>query len=476
MKSAKRTRAVALGLTAIASVTLAACSGSSGSPGGGGAGGGSAGSGSTAAPGAGLTGSGTATLAAPSSTAPAAKPITGTVTMAEPGDNPGDLALRKQLANTFMKMHPGVTVKFVVVPGTSYDQKIQTMIAGGRAPDIFGSGDVQIPNIVSKKFALNLTPYVARDHYDLNGFYPAVIQNLTYDGQLVGLTDNYDTQVMYYNASLFKKAGVKPPTSSWTWTDFVTAARKITSGSGPNKVYGGLFDSWFAPYFDQLWSNGGDPYGADGKTCGYNSPESIKSFDQIQQLYKDGLSPLPAVFSENGSEQAFLTGRIGMMIGNGRWSAYTFKDVKKFDWKIASLPLGTAGRANFFHIGMFAIARASKNPDAAWEFLKYMVSEQGIKAGLANMQGIPSRPDIAQSASFANTPFNTAHNTVTPFVESIKTVHRAPLLTNFTQVQDTVTAKLNPIWTLKSTPEKVLPTVCAAITPLLKAGGAVGGG
>jgi multiple sugar transport system substrate-binding protein len=402
--------------------------------------------------------------------------ISGTVVMAEPGDNPGDLALRKKLADNFMKANPGVTVKFTIVPGTSYDQKIQTMIAGGNAPDIFGSGDVQIPNIVAKKFALDLGPYVKRDKYDLSAFYPQIIQNLTYNGQLVGLTDNYDTQVMYYNTNLFKAAGVAEPTNDWTWDDFVNAATQLTKGTGSSKVYGAVYDNWFGPYFDQIWANGGDPFPDGGKTCGYASPAAITAFTQIQDLYKSGVSPAPSAFSEKGSEQAFLKGNVGMLIGNGRWSAYTFKDITKFGWKIAPLPKGSAGRANFFHIGMFAIARTSKNPEAAFQFLKYMVSEEGIKAGLADMQGIPSRKDIADSESFKDTPFNNEHNTVQPFIDSLPTVHRAPSLTNFNEVQDAVTAKLSPIWTLKSTPAQVLPGVCTAITPKLSAGGAVGGG
>ncbi len=453
MFATHRSRAAAIALAAAAGMLLTACGGGSGGT---------------------KESSSAADTSAPAKTAT----ISGTVTMAEPGDNPGDLALRKKLAADFMKLHPGVTIKFTIVPGTSYDQKIQTMIAGGKAPDIFGSGDVQIPNIVAKKFALNLTPLVKRDKYDLSQFYPAIVQNLTYNGQLVGLTDNYDTEVMYYNTTLFKKAGLAEPTSTWTWADFVNAATKLTSGSGANKTYGALYDSWFAPVYDQIWSNGGDPFLSNGTKCGYDSPAAVQAFTQIQNLYKTGVAPLPSAFSENGSEQAFLKGNIGMMIGNGRWSAYTFKDVTKFGWKIAPLPLGSAGRANFFHIGMFAIAAKSKNPNAAWEFLKYMVSNEGITAGLAEMQGIPSRPAIAESAAFKNTAFNNLHNTVTPFVESLKTVHRAPLLTNFNQVNDTVTAKVSPIWTLKATPAQQLPKICAAISPLLKSGGAgsVGGG
>lgn len=412
-----------------------------------------------------------------SSTAPPAPTkISGAVLMAMPGDNPGDLALRKQLAKNFMATNPDVKVTFTVIPGTSYNQKVQTMIAGGSPPDLFNGGDVQIPNYVAKKFVLDLKPYIQREKYDLSGFYPQIIDNLTYNGELVGLTDNYDTQVMYYNTDIFKKAGVAEPTSNWTWDDFVSAARKLTSGSGSAKIYGSVYDNWFAPVYDQIWADGGDPFPANGTKCGFDSPQAIKAFTQIQDLYKQGLSPSPSAFSANGTEQQFLSGKIGMLIGNGRWSAYTFKDVTKFGWKVAPLPKGDAGRANFFHISMFAIPRTSKNPEAAWAFLKYMVSEEGIKAGLANMQGIPSRIDIADSAAFKDTKFNVQHNAVEPFTESLPTVRRAPSLQNFSQVNDTATAKLSPIWNLTATPEQVLPGVCAAIAPELTSNGAIGGG
>lgn len=407
---------------------------------------------------------------------PAPTKVSGAVLMAMPGDNPGDLALRKDLAKKFMAKNPDVHVTFTVIPGTSYNQKVQTMIAGGKAPDLFNGGDVQIPNYVAKKFVLDLKPYVEREKYDLSGFYPQIIENLTYNGELVGLTDNYDTQVMYYNTDLFKKAGVAEPTSDWTWDDFLAAARKLTSGTGSTKTYGAVYDNWFAPYYDQIWADGGDPFPANGSKCGFASPEAVKAFTQIQDLYKEGLSPSPSAFSANGSEQQFLSGKIGMLIGNGRWSAYTFKDVKKFGWKVAPLPKGDKGRANFFHISMFAIPRASKNPEAAFAFLKYMVSEEGIKAGLGNMQGIPSRKAIAESASFKDAPINVEHNAVQPFTESLPTVHRAPSLTNFSEVNDTATAKLSPIWSLKASPATTLPAVCAAIAPKLTDAGSVGGG
>jgi multiple sugar transport system substrate-binding protein len=421
---------------------------------------------------AGCGGSGSSGSSAP------AKPhqISGSVIVAEPGDNPGDIALRRQLAAAFMKQNPGTKVKILIIPATNYDQKVETMIAGGQAPDIFGSGDVQIPNIVSKHFALDLMPYVKRDNYSLSDFYPQVIQGLTFQNQLVGLTDNWDTQVMYYNATMFQRAGVSPPTSDWTWDDFLSAARRLTSGSGSSKTYGAAFDNWFAPYYDQIWEWGGEPYGADGKSCGLDSPQSIAAFQSIVDLYKSGDSPTPSQFSNQGAEQLFLGGHVGMLIGEGRWAAYDMRDVNRFLWKVAPIPKGPAGRANFFHLGMFAIARTSKNPEAAWAFLKYMVSPQGIKLGLSAMQGIPSRRSIAGSAAFSQDPFVVKHDAYQPFIESVPSAHKAPYLPNFNQIQDQVDAALDPVWTFKKTPAEALPPLCDTLTPELQTGAVPGGG
>jgi multiple sugar transport system substrate-binding protein len=416
------------------------------------------------------------TLAGCSSGAAKTAKASGTVVMAEPGDNPGDIALRNQLAAAFMKAHPGIQVKVLVVPATNYDQKVQTMIAGGQPPDIFESGDVAIPNIAAKSFALDLMPYIQQDRYSLSDFYPQVIDGLTYNKKLIGLTDNWDTEVMYYNNTLFKKAGLAPPTAGWTWGDFVATARKLTSGSGTSKTYGAVFDNWFASYFDQIWAWGGDPYPDHGTQCGYGSKQAVSAFDSIVNLYKSGVSPTPSQFSNQGAEQLFLSGRVGMYLGAGRWAAYDMRDVKRFDWKIAPIPKGPAGRANFFHLSMFAIARTSHNPQAAWEFLKYMVSPQGIRQGLAADQGIPSRQSIANSAAFKNDPFNVTHDTVRPLLASLPTAHRAPYLPNFTQVQDAADAQLDAVWGLRQSPAQVLPKVCQNVGPLLKAASIPGGG
>jgi multiple sugar transport system substrate-binding protein len=397
----------------------------------------------------------------------------GTVVVAVPADAPGDIALRQAEAKAFMSQNPNVKVKVLTIPGETFDQKVTTMIAGGKPPDIFTSGDVVIPTIVQKHFAVDLMPLIKQDKYDLSDFQPQVTEGLTYNGQLVGLTDNWDTQVMYYNKTLFDKAGVDVPNENWTWEDFLVAARKLTSGSGSSKVYGAVFDPWFAPVYDVIWSNGGDVYNQDGTKCTLNAAPATQSIQWIADLYRQGVAPSPAQLNAGGggmdAAQTFTAGRGAMLIGSGRWSAFDFQEIKRFQWKVAPLPKGTAGRANFFHLSMFAIASNSKNQAAAWKFLQYMVSPDAIRLAAKNAQGIPSRKSLVNDPAFTSNPVVGDHDAYQPFLTSLPTVHKAPYVPGFPQLQDKIDAALDAVWAGKKTAAEVTPALCADLDKSLAA-------
>jgi multiple sugar transport system substrate-binding protein len=400
-----------------------------------------------------------------------------TITVAEPSDNPGDIQARKKLAAEFMQAHPNITVDVLVIPADGYDAKVLSLIAGGKPPDLFTSGDVQIANIVAKNFAVDLTGLAQQSNLDLSQFYPQVIQGLTFDNKLVGLTDNWDTQVMYYNRDLFDAAHVPYPTIDWTWSDFEAAAKQLTSGEGTSKVYGAAFDPWFAPTYSTIWSFGGDVVSADGTTCEINQPPAIEALTFIKGLFDQGISPTPQQLDQQGqgSEQLFLSGRAAMVIGNGRWAAYDLQSVNRFTWAMAPLPKGPAGRANFFHLSMFAIAANSPNQGAAWQFLQFMVSKQGIETTVGNAQGVPSIASMVTDPAFTSSPIVTGHETVKPMLESLPTAHRAPDIANFNQFQDQLDAAVDPMWAGNETPQSAMDAFCKNIQPVLEGGNAAGG-
>ena len=75
-----------------------------------------------------------------------------------------------------------------------------------------------------------------------------------------------DNLAIVYNKTLFKEAGVAPPTPDWTWDDFRAAAKKLTDPS--KKQYGWLIPAdgtedtvWH--YDAMLWEAGGDILNSD---------------------------------------------------------------------------------------------------------------------------------------------------------------------------------------------------------------------
>ena len=368
-----------------------------------------------------------------------------------PGDNPGDILLRNSQAKRFEKENPDIKVDIQVLPARGYNEKVFTSISDGNPPDIFASGDIVIPTIAARNLAYDLNDFVEEDKsFKLSGYYPEVIDGLTYQGELLGLTDNWDTQVMYYNRDLFDKAGLDYPDASWTWNDAVSAARKLTSGEGTDKVFGIAHGLWFVPVFDQIWAYGGDIFNSAGTKCA------------IADLIKDGVAPTPQELLSQTTLQLLAARRAAMVIDAGRWGAYELLG-SKVNWAVAPIPKGPEGRDNFFHLGMFAIARNSDSPDNAWKFLKYIVSNEAIKLSVANMQGVPSRPALARSPLFKNDPVVKEHDALQPFLDSLPTAHTAPVVEDLQDYIHIMNQGLDPVWAGKETAAKALPPICKQI-------------
>lgn len=77
-----------------------------------------------------------------------------------------------------------------------------------------------------------------------------------------------------YNKDIFDKAGIPYPTNDWTWDDFSTTAKQVSSGEGANRVYG-IVSHWilqsFAPYI-----YGGMPYNEDWSKQTLDDPNTLK--------------------------------------------------------------------------------------------------------------------------------------------------------------------------------------------------------
>ena len=217
---------------------------------------------------------------------------------------------------------------------------------------------------------------------DMQAFFPAIIENNTVDGKLVGIPYFTDAGLLYYRTDLLKKYGFDNPPQ--TWTELQDMATTIMQGEGANNP----------DFTGYVWQ--GDAY--EGLTC--DALEWISSFGggsiispegQIEVYNDQTIAALEAAagwvgtispkavtgFEEEDARQIFQNGNaVFMRNWPYAYSLATAEDSKIADnVGITTLPAGPDGSPAATLGGwQLAVNKYSKNPDVAVDVARFMTS------------------------------------------------------------------------------------------------------
>jgi multiple sugar transport system substrate-binding protein len=294
----------------------------------------------------------------------------------------------------FNEQNPDVNVEIIDIASADYTQKLSIMLNGGSDLDTFLVKDADTTKSLYDKGQIEvLNSYIEKDNFDLSE-YNGLTKNFTFDdGNLVGLPTRSDWYVMYYNKDIFDAASVEYPSNDWTWDDFEAIAKKLTSGSGPDKTYGALLHTWQAMVIN--WGV------QDGKHTIMDSDYSfIKPYYEMAlRMQNVDKSIMDYGTLKTGGihySSPFLTGKIGML-PMGTWFITTILDKIKIgessiNWGVATLP-HAADVPQGYTVGSatpVCINKSSSKKDAAWRFIKFLAGEEGSQI-YAEVGALPGR-------------------------------------------------------------------------------------
>lgn len=375
-----------------------------------------------------------------------------------------EIAVIQKTIHAFESAHPGVTVhgERVTASGDEYVQKLLVEQAAGLTPDVIFCGD-NYAGFASRGMLLDLKPYVERDpSVKLADYYPQLVRAFSSGSKLYALPrDIAPIGLVYYNKSLFDKAGVPYPDGSWSWDyqprpalgnkDFLTVARKLThSGASTNDTifgYSAGDNSWTMDNF--IYSSGAsfvDNINSPTKLL-YNDPRIVKAIQLTEDLagkYNVSPSAIELASSGVGSHELFAQGHIAMYV-SGIWEVPRFRqEIQNFDWDIAAFPAGPSGQRGV-QTGWsgYGIAASCQHKQAAWELVKYLAGP----IGLSNL----ARSGLAQPAiaHLANSPLwldNERPKNRKLTIEEVPYVHFSVISPKWTEVSAIVTPKLQLVW------------------------------
>jgi multiple sugar transport system substrate-binding protein len=278
--------------------------------------------------------------------------------------------------------------------GTEYETKVRTMLAGGTAPDIMRVNDDFVRYYSVKQQVRDLTPYIKRDNINPDDYYASIYDfakqpSGTYGAWSIG----NQPRVLYYNVNMFKDAGVPLPPKDWTkqgwgWNDFLETAKKLTKGD----------QQWGALIYDdtgceQTWTvNNGVPdgiFGKDGKTFTLASAKGAEAMQWLADLtLKNKVQPERGLVEQGTTpslgNNLFVAGKVGMIFRTQGTISYFRKNIPKagdpgsFEWDVAPTP-GNVDQQSEGSLICYAITKPAKNPDGAWNLLKFMGGPEGSK-------------------------------------------------------------------------------------------------
>ena len=282
----------------------------------------------------------------------------------------------------FQAAYPGVTLE---ISPESDVQRILTAAVSDTLPDMLWLGREILNSYVSRGQVLRpLDDLVERDGYDMSRFYPSAVKEATADGKLYGIPGGMDVVAMWANTDALAEAGITDPSQLNTadWDQMTSIGTQLTRKNGDaidrwgfdSKMQDGQFYTWALANGAQLL--GGD----DGLQPSFNSAEVADLLTRAKASYdsQGGYQSYEAIRSTWQNDEQFARGQVALTayqnwLGNINATTTPNLNFTVLPIRPSNDPSGIAAVAGG---AAWCITANSKNVDAAWEFIKFMHSDE----------------------------------------------------------------------------------------------------
>ena len=255
-----------------------------------------------------------------------------------------------------------------------------------------------------------MQPLVDRDAAEVNvkDFWPAEVEQMTYEGSLYALPYDFSNLGIVYNKSILDEAGVAEPKGDWTWSGMFDIATKLVKKDGDKMTRWGMtIAPWSWVWIGILYGNGGKLFSEDNKQCIINSKENQETFEFFVKQRLAGVYPEGGALPQG--VDPFASGLVAMGF-EGSWATQGRRESigDKFPFDVTYLPKGSTGKSSISAAGgAWGIAANSKATEQAWAFNKFLTSTDSTNKLISEpVRSIPSRqssvPAWNKAASAAN--------------------------------------------------------------------------
>ncbi len=337
-----------------------------------------------------------------------------------------ELELTRAAAERYMAEHPDVTVEVLETPDLADSRLgvyLQLFEAQSADVDIYQI-DVIWPGDLAEHF-VDLYEYGARDVVDQH--FPAIIENNTVDGRLIGIPWFTDGGLLYYRTDLLEKYGYDAPPATWDELTEMAAAIQEGERAGGNPDFWGFvwqgnsYEGLTCDAIEWIYSSGGGTIVSPDGVITVNNPVAVAAIDRaagwVGTISPNGVTS----FGEEEARNMWQAGNSAFM---RNWPyAYSLGNADDsviaglFD--VAPLPAGEGGESTGALGGwQLGVSKYSDNPEVAADVALFMASaaEQKIRAVEGSytptIMSLYEDPEVLEAAPFFESLYQVFTNAV----------------------------------------------------------------
>jgi multiple sugar transport system substrate-binding protein len=294
------------------------------------------------------------------------------------------MSVMQPVISDYEAKHPNVKINYSMQSPKNYRTRLQSAISGGTAPDIARIHNTWLP-MLQKSLAPASTDIVPTSL--MSSYYPVVQKNAVVAGKVYALPLEVDGLALFYNEDMLKEVSASPPSD---WNTLRKLAFDLTKTNAETKIIERAGAAIGTTNNVEHWSdilgllilqNSGDP----------SKPTSTAVQDALTFFTIFSGQDKSWDASQPNSVYAFATGTVAMILAPS-WQIAEIKAINpNLKFGVAPAPTLPSTNIAWASYWMEAVPVSSKNQSAAWEFIKYLSSEEALQkmyAGAAQIHTV----------------------------------------------------------------------------------------
>jgi multiple sugar transport system substrate-binding protein len=378
-----------------------------------------------------------------SSTTNSNGPVTITVAFQQFGPPP----YPEQAWWTSVKQHveaanPNIKVKLepIIADEGSYYTKLDLMMrSASTAPDLVREDSFLVGSDVTAGYLTPLDKYLSNWPEYSQQWFPGMQKITTFNGHNYGVMDGTDVRLIWYNKSIFQRAGLPTTWQPQNWADILSAARTIKAkvpGVIPVNLYSGIpmDEASSMQGFEMLL------YGTKDTLYDYSTQKWVAS----SQGFRDSLNFVKQVYNPSNllgptndialntqaantiSQQLIPQGKLAIDI-DGSWLSSNWYATGQAPWPqwqqtlgVAKMPTQFGQAPNYVTLSggwAYSITSRSAHQDQAFQVLKTAFSKDLLASYDVQAGQVTPRQDIVDVPAYHNAPLNPFFTSLVAFTQ-----------------------------------------------------------